>query len=181
MLAIAVQKAVAGNAIVIVNERVDVALAAGADGVQLGEDALPIAPVRRLVGSRALIGRSVHSAEGAGKAVAEGADFLVAGTMYSTRSHPGVNPVGPILIQSIAKQQAESLISIPVIGIGGITADNLVEVVSAGASGVAVISSILASPDPREEARKLKNAMLEVWQHGLSPVSGEAGGGSDRS
>jgi len=191
-LAAAIQKAVAGKAVLIVNERVDVALAAGADGVQLGEDALPIAPVRRLVGPQALIGRSVHSAEGAEKAVAEGADFLVAGTMYTTRSHPGINPVGPSLIRDIARQLTEASNPLPVIGIGGITEDNLGEVIRAGASGVAVITSILASPNPREAARGLKNAMLDTWQGGLSsaakksalrryPVAKISKGGSDRS
>ena len=167
-LAIEIQKAVAGKALLIVNERVDVALAAGADGVQLGEDALPIAPVRRLTGPQVLIGRSVHSTEAAEKAVAEGADFLVAGTMYATLSHPGVKPVGPSLIRDIAERRCNSFRQLPVIGIGGITVDNLDEVIRAGASGVAVITSILASVDPKAEARKLKNAMLDLWQDGPS-------------
>lgn len=170
-LATAIQKAIAGRAVLIVNERVDVALAAEADGVQLGEDALPIHPVRQLVGSQTLIGRSVHSADGAEKAIAEGADFLVAGTMYATRSHPGIEPVGPSLIFSIAQQQAVAANPSPIIGIGGITAGNLGEVIRAGASGVAVITSILASADPEEEARKLKNAMLDVWQDRSSPAA----------
>lgn len=163
-LANAIQQAIAVNAIMLINERVDVALAAGADGVQLREDGLPIAPVRRMLGSQSLIGRSVHSADGAAKAGAEGADFLVAGTMYATRSHPGVQPIGPSLIRDIVQQQAGTPNPLPVIGIGGITEDNLGEVVRAGASGVAVITSILASSDPKGEARKLKNAMLKVWQ-----------------
>ena len=174
-LATAIQKAAAGKAVLIVNERVDVALAAGADGVQLAEDALPIAQVRRLVGPQALIGRSVHSVEGAGVAVAEGADFLVAGTIYATRSHPKANPVGPKLIRSITQQQAGTSKPLPVIGIGGITVDNLDEVIRAGASGVAVITSILASLDPNGEARKLKNAMLDVWQDRPSLVAENSG------
>ena len=174
-LAIAIQKAAAGNAVLIVNERVDVALAAGADGVQLAEDALPIAQVRRLVGPQALIGRSVHSVEGAGVAVAEGADFLVAGTIYATRSHPKANPIGPKLIRSITQQQGGASKPLPVIGIGGITVDNLDEVIRAGASGVAVITSILASLDPKGEARKLKNAMLDVWQARPSLVAKKSG------
>ena len=163
-LATSIQEAIAGKAILIVNERVSVALAAGADGVQLGEDALPVSAARRLVGPQALIGRSVHSADGAGEAVAQGADFLVAGTMYATRSHPGINPVGPSLIRSIAQQQVRASNPLPIIGIGGITVNNLGEVIRAGASGVAVISSILASSDPKLEARALKNAMLDAWQ-----------------
>ena len=98
-------------------------------------------------------------------AASEGADFLLAGTMFSTRSHPGIEPVGPSLIRAIAQKQAEASHSLPVIGIGGITADNLSEVIHAGASGVAVITSILASSDPRTEASRLKDAMLDAWQN----------------
>ena len=168
-LAIALKKAIASNAILLVNERVDVAIAAGADGVQLGESALPIAPVRNLIGPQALIGRSVHSVEGGGMAASLGADFLLAGTMFSTRSHPGIEPVGPSLIRAIAQNVAGTSNIVPVIGIGGITADNLSEVIHAGASGVAVITSILASSDPKTEAGRLKDAMLDAWRN-RSPV-----------
>lgn len=168
-LAIALKKAIASDAILLINERVDVAIAAGADGVQLGEAALPIAPVRNLIGPQALIGRSVHSVEGGEMAASEGADFLLAGTMFSTRSHPGIVPVGPSLIRAIAQKQAEAADPLPVIGIGGITADNLSEVIQAGASGVAVITSILASSDPKTEASRLKDAMLDAWRY-RSPI-----------
>lgn len=176
-----IQKVLAGKAILIVNERVDVAVAAGADGVQLGEDALPIAATRKMVGPQSLIGRSVHSINGAEDAVIQGADFLLAGTMYATRSHAGVNPAGPRLIESIVRQQTRDSKLLPVIGIGGITAANLGDVIQAGASGVAVITSILASADPRVDASKLKNAMLDAWRDRLSAVTREAGGGSDRN
>jgi thiamine-phosphate pyrophosphorylase len=168
-LAIALKKAIASDAILLINERVDVAIAAGADGVQLGEAALPIAPVRNLIGPQALIGRSVHSVEGGEMAASEGADLLLVGTMFSTRSHPGIVPVGPSLIRAIAQKQAEAADPLPVIGIGGITADNLSEVIQAGASGVAVITSILASSDPKAEASRLKDAMLDAWRY-RSPI-----------
>jgi thiamine-phosphate pyrophosphorylase len=151
------------RALLTINERADVAMAAGADGVQLAEDALPLAAVRRIMGPEALIGRSVHSEEGAVRAAAEGADFLIVGTMYPTRSHPAATPDGPGLMRRIANVLEERAAPVLLIGIGGITADNLGEVIRAGAGGVAVISSILASPDPREEARKLKQAMLNAW------------------
>ena len=159
----AVKDAVGSRALLIINERADVALAAGADGVQLAEDAMPVAAVRRIMGPQALIGRSVHSEEGAVRAAAEGADFLIVGTMYPTRSHPAATPDGPGLMRRIANVLEERAAPVLLIGIGGITADNLGEVIRAGAGGVAVISSILASPDPREEARKLKQAMLNAW------------------
>jgi thiamine-phosphate pyrophosphorylase len=154
-LAQELKAALGDSALLVVNERVDVAVAAGAHGAQLGEDALPVAAARDLLGTHALIGRSVHSLEGAAQAASRGADFLVVGTMYATRTHPGAEPAGPELLQSIANQS-----SVPLIGIGGITLDNVGRVMSAGAAGVAVITSILGAPDPEAAARQLKQAML---------------------
>lgn len=153
-LAQELKEALGDSALLVVNERVDVAVASGAHGAQLGEDALPVAVARDLLGPQALIGRSVHSLEGARQAASQGADFLVVGTMYATRTHPGAEPAGPELLQSIANQ-----CSVPLIGIGGITLDNVGRVMSAGAAGVAVITSILGAPDPEAAARQLKQAM----------------------
>ena len=154
-LAVELREAIGDSALLVVNERVDVAAALPADGVQLGEDAVPVAAARQILGPDGLIGRSVHSVGGARQAVAEGADFLVVGTMYASRSHPGEEPAGPDLIRQIAPR-----CSVPLIGIGGITADNAGEVIRAGANGVAVITGILAAPDPGEAARRIKEAML---------------------
>jgi thiamine-phosphate pyrophosphorylase len=162
-LANSIKRAIGGRALLIINERVDVAVAAAADGVQLGEEALPPAAARRIVGPQAFIGRSVHSQEGAVRAAAEAAHFLVVGTMYATRSHSGATPAGPALVRRIARLLEQAAAPLPLIGIGGITSANLGEVMRAGAAGVAVITSILASPDPGEEARKLKRAMLDAW------------------
>lgn len=149
-------RAVIGNsAMLLINERVDVAAAARADGVQLGEEALPTKEARKILGPEALIGRSVHSEQGAQMAEAEGADFLLVGTIYATSSHPGHEPAGPELIRRIAAS-----CSLPLIGIGGINEANLGLVLEAGAQGVAVISSILGAPDPEEAARRLRQAML---------------------
>ncbi len=152
------KEAINGSALLIINERVDVAVAVEADGVQLGEDALPVRAARRILGPDKLIGRSVHSAEGADRAVADGADFLVVGTIFATGSHVGEKPAGPELIHSIAPG-----CSVPIIGIGGIDPSNLSQVLRAGAVGVAVITSILAAPDPRDAAQSLKQAMLSIW------------------
>jgi thiamine-phosphate pyrophosphorylase len=154
-LAVALKQAIGDSALLIVNERVDVATAVGANGVQLGEEALPVAVARDMLGPEALIGRSVHSLDGAARAAQEGADFLVVGTIYATRSHPGEEPAGADLIRRIA-----TACSVPLIGIGGINPSNMREVIQAGASGAAVITSILASSDPRQAARELKQAML---------------------
>jgi thiamine-phosphate diphosphorylase len=88
------------------------------------------------------------------QAQAQGADFLLVGTMFSSRSHPGEKPAGPELVRRVQEHA-----SLPLIGIGGIDASNAGQVVEAGARGVAVIGSILASPSPREAARQIKQAM----------------------
>ena len=151
------REAIAGRALLLVNERVDVAAALPADGVQLGEDAIPVPAARQVLGPEMVIGRSVHSVQGASLAASEGADFLVAGTMFASRSHPGEEPAGPALISNMARE-----CSLPIIGIGGITPSNCGEVIKAGAVGVAVITGILADPNPGEAARRLKEAMLEA-------------------
>ncbi len=143
------------HAHLLVNERADVALAANADGVQLGEAALPTESVRPIIGADALIGRSVHSVAAAVSAAASGADFLLVGTMFATSSHPGAEPAGPDLLRRIAAAG----VPLPMIAIGGINAGNAPAVMDAGAHGVAVITSILASPDPAAAARRLKAAI----------------------
>ena len=154
-LAQRLREAIGDRALLVVNERVDVAAALPAQGVQLGEDAIPVAAARRILGPDMVIGRSVHSVEGAEQAVRDGADFLVVGTMFASRSHPGEEPAGPELLQRIVPG-----CPLPAIGIGGITADNCWQVMEAGAVGVAVITGILADPRPGEAARKLKEALL---------------------
>ena len=143
------------HARLLVNERADVALAANADGVQLGEAALPTESVRPIIGVDALIGRSVHSVAGAVSAAASGADFLLVGTMFATSSHPGAEPAGPDLLRRIAAAG----VPLPMLAIGGVNAGNAPAVMDAGAHGVAVITGILASPDPAAAARRLKAAI----------------------
>ena len=156
--AIALRENMPGRALLLVNERADVAAAAGADGVQLGEAAMATEPVRPIVGPEALIGRSVHSVTGALRAAGSGADFLLAGTMFATGSHPGQEPSGPGLLERIASAGVKT----PLLGIGGITADNVGPVIASGGHGAAVITSVLANNDPESAARRLKSAMLET-------------------
>lgn len=160
-LADSLKDAIQDKALLIINERVDIMQFTGASGVQLGEDGPPVERVRRLIGLECLIGRSVHSVTGAGLAQSQGADFLVAGTMFATRSHPGASPAGPGLVVKMVDQMPQEC-RLPIIGIGGITPDNLGSVIQAGASGVAVITSILASDQPRRAAEELKHALLEA-------------------
>ena len=160
-LAVSLRDAIAGRALLIINDRADVAAAAGAAGVQLGEEGLPVDAAHQVLGPASLIGRSVHSEAGASLAAAQGCDFLIVGTMYATTTHPGARPTGPSLVRRIGDG-----CRLPLIGIGGITHNNASQVLAAGAAGVAVISSILGSPQPEGAARQIKQAMMEFWSTG---------------
>lgn len=111
--------------------------------------------------SGGLVGRSIHSVTAALKAQDEGADFLVLGTVFESRSHPGGPTGGLKLVEDVT-----TIVDLPVIAIGGITAENAGKVMSAGASGVAVISAILGDQDPEGTARKLRAAMDVVGGQG---------------
>ena len=157
-LAEQLREVIAGRALLLINERADVALAARADGVQLGEAALPTAAVRAIMGDAAVIGRSVHSVSGACAAAESGADFLLVGTMFASNSHPGEEPSGPGLLS----RSASAGVTVPMLGIGGITEYNAGQVIAAGASGVAVITGVLAHDDPCAAAERLKNSMADA-------------------
>jgi thiamine-phosphate pyrophosphorylase len=148
-LAGALREAIAGGALLIVNGNAEVA--AGADGLHLPEDA----PYERPEGR--LVGRSVHSVAAAVSAAREGADYVIIGPIYETPSHPGHSPGGPKLIADVA-----NAVGVPVIAIGGVTAERAREVMTAGASGVAVVSAILGAPSPREAAAALWEALTSV-------------------
>ncbi|MFQ5860537.1 MAG: thiamine phosphate synthase [Dehalococcoidia bacterium] len=158
-LAHRVNEAVGDQALFFVNERVDVALACDADGVQLGEEALPPRTVQQLAGERLLIGRSVHSVEGAVRAQAEGADLLLVGTIFPSGSHRDAPVAGVELLQQVARQ-----VTIPVLAIGGVQENNVAEVIRAGAGGAAVIRAILAAGDPRQAAKRLSEALARAWE-----------------
>ena len=158
-------EAIRGRAKLIVNESAEVALAAGAQGVQLGEAGPPVSEARKTLGSDALIGRSVHSLQSATQAEADGADFLLVGTMFASRSHPGEAPSGPGLMREVSADTR-----VPLIGIGGITPENAAEVIEAGASGVAVITNILAAQDPQAAAAKLKEGICVEWRVSENPA-----------
>ena len=146
-----------GRALLFVNDRLDVALACGADGVQLPEDGLPVAEARRLAGPAIAIGRSVHDVAGALAAAQAGADLLLVGTIYPSRSHLGGPVSGPGLISQVRAVLPD--FSGLLLGIGGITSANAGEVLAAGADGVAVISSILGAADVRGATEELRAAL----------------------
>jgi thiamine-phosphate pyrophosphorylase len=147
-----------GKALLVVNDRVDVAVAAEADGAELPEDGLPTLVARGLIGKYAVLGRSVHAVDTAVQAGREGAEFVIAGTIYKSPSKPDVKPAGPGLVSDIVNAT-----NLPVLAIGGITAKNVGEVVKAGAAGVAVISAIAGANDPRVAAEELNKALVEAW------------------
>ena len=154
-----VQNAIAGRAKLIVNDRIDVALALKADGIQLPEDGIPVTTARQIVGPDLLIGRSVHSVSGAVEAQSDGADFLIAGTIFPTTSHPDGLAQGTDFLRALCRE-----VSVPILAIGGVTTQNAHEVMESGCSGVAVISAISKAPDPGEAARSLLDEIVRTSQ-----------------
>jgi thiamine-phosphate pyrophosphorylase len=149
-LAKKLRKATRGKALLIVNTSLDAARESHADGVHLPEAADAI----ERPSPDFLIGRSVHSTEAAEAAAQEGVDYLIVGAMYETRSHPGVTPHGVQLLSDIA-----TAVEVPVLGIGGITAERVAQVMQAGASGIAVISYILGESSPAGATRMMREAV----------------------
>ena len=139
----------AAGATFIVNDRVDLALAVGADGVHLGQDDLPARAARPLLRPGMILGISTHSVEQARAAQADGADYVAVGSMFATTSKADFQLVGPDLMRKLRGE-----IRVPLVGIGGITPDNVSEVIQAGADGVAVISAVCAAADPKAAAAR---------------------------
>lgn len=136
------------GALFIVNDRADLALALEADGLHVGQDDLPAAAARRLLRPGMILGVSTHDSDQARRALAEGADYIAVGSMFATGTKPGFQLVGPELITQIRSE-----IPVPLVGIGGITPENVEAVIAAGADGVAVISAVCAAPDPESSTR----------------------------
>ncbi len=159
VLARRLRELTAGRALLLVNDSVSIGLAASADGVQLAERSRSVASARDAMGSRRLLaGRSVHDLAGATDAAEQGADVLVVGAVFETATHPGQPAVGTGLVEQIA-----GAVSVPVLGIGGITAANAPDVIAAGAAGVAVIAGVLAADDPQDAARAIHDAVQQAW------------------
>jgi thiamine-phosphate pyrophosphorylase len=143
----------------VVNDRVDVAVAADADGVHLGDDDLPVEVARDQLGSDALIGRSVSTVEAAREAEAAGAEYLGVGAIYATDSKDVPEEEHDIGLDVV--RDIDAAVDIPFVGIGGITPENAAEVVAAGADGVAVISAITTADDVEAATRSLAEAVAE--------------------
>lgn len=137
----------------IVNDRVDVAIVCGADGVHLGSGDLPIAEARKILGAKKIIGASAHTAPQAVKAEKEGADYIGAGQVFHTTTK-GItqHPISVGKLTAIRKA-----VSIPVIAIGGIKRGNAARVVGSGCAGVAVVSAVMSANDPKKATERLVN------------------------
>ena len=144
------------NVIFIVNDRVDVALAVNADGVHLGQDDFPINLARKIIGEDKIIGVSVGNVEEAIQAVKDSADYVSIGSIFPTQTKLDAgNAVGTQIISEIKKY-----VSVPLVAIGGITADNIAQVAAAGADYAAVISAVVGADDVEAAARCLQSRFL---------------------
>jgi thiamine-phosphate pyrophosphorylase len=155
----AIKKALADSGVpFVVNDRVDVAMAADADGVHLGQDDMAVEDARRLLGPDAIVGLSIKSVAEAEAAPLALIDYVGSGGVYITASkqqnNPPIGPAGLARIIAALRCRAPDL---PVCGIAGIDANNAGEVIAAGADGVAIISALSLTPDPAVAARTLRD------------------------
>lgn len=144
------------NVPLIINDRLDIAMAVGAAGVHLGQDDLPCAAARRILGEDYLIGVSAHNPAEAKAALQSGADYLGCGAVFGTATKADVQKLGTDGLAAICKAKG-----LPVVGIGGVTADNYREVRAAGADGAAIVSGILAQLDIRATVKAIAKVNQE--------------------
>lgn len=140
----------------IINDRLDIAMAVGAAGVHLGQDDLPCAAARRILGEDYIIGVSAHNPAEAKAALQSGADYLGCGAVFGTATKADVKKLGTEGLTAICREKG-----LPVVGIGGVTADNYREVRAAGADGAAIVSGILAQPDISATVRAIARVSQE--------------------
>ena len=146
------------NSLLLINDRIDLALAVKADGVHLGHHSLPINVARKILGPRFVIGASTHSSAEVKIATQQGADFVTFGPIYYTPSKAAYgNPVGIEQLQQIAAET-----SIPIYALGGIKENNTKTTLEAGAHGIAVISALLTAPSPTKAYKSLSEPILSA-------------------
>jgi thiamine-phosphate pyrophosphorylase len=146
----------AAGAKLILNDRVELAGPAGADGVHVGQEDIPVCEARRVLGREKIIGASVRSVGDALKGEADGANYLGAGAVFATDTKPEAPAIGLAVLSEICGH-----VKVPVVAIGGINENNVREVVRAGASGVAVVSAILRARDIAGAALRIMRSMGE--------------------
>lgn len=150
--------AIRAGAWLLVNDRVDVAMAVRANGVQLGLASLPVRDVRLLLGAGAPIGYSAHSPEEAVRAVGDGADFVLMGTIHPSASHPRQPAAGLDVLEETARRAGA-----PTIAIGGITPERVTAAAGTGAHGVAVLGGVWRAADPARAAGEYLAAVRRAW------------------
>ena len=163
--------AAASGVTLLVNDRLDVALAVGVAGVHLGSRSVPPAEARRLLGASRLLGVSVHSESEAVKATESGTDYLFLGPLFDTPSHPGVAAGGAEVLDRVA-----SRVDLPVVGIGGVTPERVAAVLASGAHGVAAIRGIWDAPSPPDAVQ----AYLDAVERATLEKTSDAGGTGSR-
>jgi thiamine-phosphate pyrophosphorylase len=162
------------GALFLVNDRVDLAHAVEADGVHLGQDDLPVAAARAILGPNAIVGGSPGNLDELAQSLAAGVDYLGVGPMYPTGSKADAGTaIGPAGLASM-----RALTDLPIVGIGGIDANNLGPVIAAGADGVAIISAIVGAEDVTAATRRVWGSLTLALSRGERE---EEGGGSHRS
>jgi thiamine-phosphate pyrophosphorylase len=148
------------RAVFLINDRIDIALAVEADGVHLGQSDMPYAAARRMLGSKKIIGITVHNLYEALEAEALGADYLGVSPIYQTATKPDAGkPAGIVLMEEIRAR-----VKIPLIAIGGINLANAPEVIRAGADGVCAISAVVAKENVGDEIRKFQGLFIGPWK-----------------
>jgi thiamine-phosphate pyrophosphorylase len=163
-LTLRIRDVIGSDARLLVNGSLDVAIDAVADGVHLPSDGIATAMARMACGGRLLVGRSAHNVAEVTAAASTGADYVELGTIFPSRSHPDGE------VQGLAPLAIAACFGVPILAVGGIDAVNAEAVMAAGASGVAVISAILADPDPQDAARRLADVVRRAWQQ-MPPVT----------
>jgi thiamine-phosphate pyrophosphorylase len=156
-----VDRAKASAALVVVNDRADIARIAGAGGVHVGQDDLPPSAVRAIVGNTVVIGFSTHTIPQIAAAVTEPIDYLAIGPVFATSTKAaGYDPVGTERVREAA--EAAHRMGLPVVAIGGITLDRAADVLRAGANAVAVIADLLSDGNPEERVRQYLSTLAKV-------------------
>lgn len=141
----------------VINDNVDIALKMDADGVHVGQDDMAASDIRKLLGPDKIIGVSAHNVQEAIKAQEDGADYLGVGAVFATSSKDDVSVLSHEILRDIC-----NAVDIPVIAIGGITKDNIIELKGSGIDGIAVISAIFAKDDITAATQDLKEKVLEI-------------------
>ena len=155
-----IKPAIQDKAIITINTHINAAVSSRADGIHLPEDFMSVKEARTLLPTNMIVGKSVHSLSNAIFQSQNGADYITLGTIFPTSSKPGANTLGLSMVTEISGK-----VTCPLLAIGGINPTNVKSTISAGADGVAVISSILTDSNPEKAARTLKNSMAEAWQN----------------